>query len=293
MALFWRKHRKRRIRKNQGEKSALRNVAWGIGIFVLIAAVVYGIWHVTRLPSLTLQEVTIEGGETVSHEELRSIVDRELTGTYFLLVPHRFAFLYPEERIHDALSSVARVHNVSLERVDRTTLYITFDEYVPFALLCESGFETATCYFLDDTGYVFSQAPALRGGSFVRHVIEGRAADTNMQAFPSEFLTSMQGFIDALEAEFGFRVRLVTHQESGDITYHLNEGGRLFTAQKMNMQEVFENLQSVLASNAFEHLEPGNFNYIDLRFGNKVFVNEELDVATTTEEVADAPFEIE
>ena len=39
----------------------------------------------------------------------------------------------------------------------------------------------------------------------------------------------------------------------------------------------------------FRHLQPDNFQYIDLRFGNKVFVNEELerDVGTSTEGISE------
>ena len=38
---------------------------------------------------------------------------------------------------------------------------------------------------------------------------------------------------------------------------------------------VIENLKTILVSEEFSHLKPGNFQYIDLRFGNKIFVNEE------------------
>ena len=57
----------------------------------------------------------------------------------------------------------------------------------------------------------------------------------------------------------------------------------IYSLQDDSFDRVFANLSSVLESESFTHLEPGNFQYIDLRFGNKVFVNEELGVATSTE----------
>lgn len=285
MALLWRRRRKRSVRGSK-QRSTAWHVMWGVGIMLAIALLLYGVWYVTRLPVFTISDISIEGGETVSHEDLRDVVEQELSGSYLLLIPYRFAYFYPEERIHEALSSVARVHNVSMERVSNTKLAITFDEYVPYALLCESGFESAQCYFLDDTGYAFSPAPPLRGGAFVRHVVEEQEARSGLQALDAEFLGALDGFIKALDSELGFRVLTVMHKTSGDVRLHLSEGGRLFVAKDSSMQEAFENLQSILTSREFDHLEPGNFNYIDLRFGNKIFVNEELEVVATSSDPA-------
>ncbi len=76
-------------------------------------------------------------------------------------------------------------------------------------------------------------------------------------------------------------------------------GSELKTVASKDAQETIDNLLVVLASEEFAHLKPGNFQYIDLRFGNKVFVNEELavpeeeaaseEVATTTEREVSLP----
>ena len=53
----------------------------------------------------------------------------------------------------------------------------------------------------------------------------------------------------------------------------------------MAPEETVANLRSILASDEFNDLQPGSFQYIDLRFGNKVFVNKEdpsLIAASTT-----------
>ena len=47
-------------------------------------------------------------------------------------------------------------------------------------------------------------------------------------------------------------------------------------------EQTVANLETVLTAPAFTDLSPGNFSYIDLRFGNKVFVNEEQIVTTST-----------
>jgi hypothetical protein len=61
---------------------------------------------------------------------------------------------------------------------------------------------------------------------------------------------------------------------------------------------MINNLMAVISSPDFSHLKPGNFQYIDLRYGNKVFVNEEevvvpeeFDVvSTSTSSATTTPF---
>lgn len=272
----------------------LKQTLIGIVMFVCIGAVLYGVWYVTRLPSLTISEVEVVGGETVSHDSLRAIVNHELTGSYLLLVPYTFTYTYPKESIETALSNVPRVHNINVEREGRTALRVTFNEYVPSALLCESGLPTSSCFFMNEEGYVFAPAPALRGNTFVRHVLSETQPETGMQAVSPELLSTVDDFISAIRSEFGFRVSHVLYGASGDdttegdITYELSDGGRLLTAREVGIQDTFANLQSVLGSEEFQHIAPGNFNYIDLRFGNRVFVNEELDVVSTTTDATGA-----
>ena len=58
----------------------------------VLAALLYGLWHLTRAPSLTISTVEIEAGETVSSAELEEVINQALAGTYFALVPRRFTY---------------------------------------------------------------------------------------------------------------------------------------------------------------------------------------------------------
>ena len=68
---------------------------------------------------------------------------------------------------------------------------------------------------------------------------------------------------------------------------------KLLVSPSQSAQETFDNLRSILESEEFAHVTSGDFNYIDLRFGNRVFVNEEESVveeaetATSTEALSE------
>jgi cell division septal protein FtsQ len=258
----------------------VRGVLW-ISLAVLL---IFGTWHFTRLPAFTIEEVTIDGGETISHESIRSRVTDELTGTYFLLIPKRFTYLYPQEDIIERVEDIPRVHTVTMSRTSRTALAIFFEEHIPHALWCVSG--TTMCWFINAQGYAFAEAPALHGGTFVRHTIEGLEDIREGTAIEEGLLTAIDLFMERVKDELGFRITSLFHKKNGDIEFEVNGGGLILTSGRRDFKETFENLRSVLSASEFDHLAPGNFRYVDVRFENKVFVNEELVVesAATTEE---------
>ena len=61
---------------------------WSILALSVLVAMLYGVWQLTRLPSLTISTVEIEAGETVALAELEEIVNQTLAGTYFLSLIH-------------------------------------------------------------------------------------------------------------------------------------------------------------------------------------------------------------
>jgi hypothetical protein len=135
--------------------------------------------------------------------------------------------------------------------------------------------EDENCLFLTADGYAFAPAPKLTGGSFLRFVTSGRPATVgevvaersiyeNMHIL-TKLLADRQWFIDEIEID-----------QVGDVFLAVVGGGELKATSSELPQQTAENLAVILASKEFSHLTPGNFQYIDLRYGNKVFVNEEI-----------------
>jgi hypothetical protein len=264
-----------------------------VGFLVLSAAalLISGIWYGSRVEALTLTEVKVLGGETIEHQKIIDEVQAGLEGNYLGLVPKRFAFLYPEQVLVERVAQIDRVHDVSLERMNGRTLQVSFSEFIPRALWCESV-ESDTCLFLDNEGYAFGVAPRLSGGSLVRFVTLGEDIEVGRGLTDFKTFGSLFELVDLLNEREWF----VSHIELdlvGDVFIVLSAGGELKVSSEEPPQKMVNNLMTVIASPDFAHLKPGNFQYIDLRFGNKVFVNEEEIIvpeeieasATSTEEV--------
>ena len=246
----------------------------GVIILIVVALFVAMIYYVSRIDVLQIKKVIVVGGETIPHSVVQNVVEEELGGTYMRLIPKRFSPLYPKERIEARVSALDRIKHVQVQRSDEQSITVVFEEYVPYALWCE-GQESRTCLFIDGTGYAFASSPVLQGSAFVRYVDEGTTPTVAASGFQRDFIKETEAFIAQLEQNLGLYVTHVFRRSTHDVEYTIAGGGIIKVSQALPMQESFENLQTILLSEEFKHIAPGSFQYIDLRFGEKIFVNEE------------------
>jgi hypothetical protein len=262
----------------------LRQFIIGGILFLLLALIGAAAWYGTRLEIFTITNVEVEGGETISHSLVRGLVEEELRGEYYNLIPKRFSLTYPEELIISKVKSVPRVKDVVLEKSGHQTISITLSEYYPFALWCESAsgdnVNSSACFFLDIEGYSFIAAPPLNGSSMLRYFDNSVTPEAGKQPFNTAFMNSTSRFAIAIGKDLGFGTVYIERVSPEEVNYHIAGGGILKTTVVQDVDETIENLSAVLGTEEFKHLAPGNFKYIDLRFGSKVFINEETASST-------------
>ena len=268
----------------------LKQVGKGFCALALVALVIWSIWHGTRLDAVTLTKIEVSGGETIRHDLVETLAQAELEGTYLGLIPKTFSFFYPKTNIEEAVSQLERVYDVVVSRTNHQTLRVEFSEYSPYALWCGEATD-AQCVFIDDTGYAFGRAPDLRGGALLRFVSPGRSPSTDELFVDQASFDHLQDLVLQLD-NFGWFPNQIIYDQVGDISVFLPGGSELKVPSEEAPALIMDNLQTVLATEEFNELTPGNFAYIDLRFGNKVYVNvdgvpeeeeTELELATSTE----------
>lgn len=280
--------RKRKRLINPDTLVLLRQIGIGLAVFAGVALIITAIWHGTRIQALTIQEVEVKGGETIDHEQLKKIVHAGLEGQYLKLIPKTFAWFYPADKIREDLSQVDRIYNVKLSVEGGRKIIVTFDEYTPFALWCNSGDED-NCVFINKEGYAFAQAPTLSGGSFLRFSNIGKQTELLTNFTDGKSLADLLQLKTLLE-EKGWYANQFELDNEGDAYVSLSPSSELKISLDQTPGQTIDNLFTVLASEDFVDLTPGNFQYIDLRYGNKVFVKEHEVIdesATSTEEVAE------
>ena len=280
------KQKKRRKHLDPGTIIIVKQVLLGVFILSIFALIITAIWYATRIQSFTISNINIVESTTIDEAEVRNKIEQELEGAYFRLVPKRFSFWYPEERILSSVNEIERIKNVTIEKNSGTDITVTFDEYLPDALWC-SNENDDVCFFLDETGFSFSQAPQLSGESVIRYYKLGEEPERGVSPFDTDDYQTTKEFTDLLKNGGWFAVR-VEIDAVRDVFYTLAGGSEIKATLLDGATKPFEYLETIRQSKEFGHLESGNFQYVDLRFGSKVFVNEELkkiEVATSSEEV--------
>jgi len=265
------KSQRRKKRLDPNTVLLIPQIVGGLLVLMLLGIIIVSIWYGTRMQGVTITEVDVTGGQTIPHESIEKIASQKLEGSYIGLIPRQFSFMYPKSEIIADVSKLDRIKTVVVERDSLTKIVVALDEFIPESLWCSRGDEK--CVFLDQTGYAFAPAPNLSGGSFLRLGKLGVEPVTGIQAFSLDTYEKIKALIEILEDNDWF-VSAVEIDVANDAYLTLSEGGELKVTLKDEPEQIVENLFTVLNSQEFSGLEVGNFEYIDLRFGNKVFVNE-------------------
>lgn len=259
----------------------IRHVLLGAGMFLGFVILLTGIWYGSHLTSLNIMSVTVEGGETISHEEVKNKVETALSGEYVRLIPKSFIWLYPKDEILRSIKEIERVDQIFLTR-EKSSLQVYMTEHLPSALWCNESLDN--CLFLNESGYSYAFAPRLAGGSLLRFVKIGEEPKKGVEPFSVDQLATIITFSELLDTR-NLYISRVDIDVVNDAFVTLSGGGELKLSLDDEPVAIMDNLITILDSEEFSHLRSDNFQYIDLRFGNKVFVNEETSeysVSTST-----------
>lgn len=252
----------------------IKQSLFGLAIFSVVALLITGVWYGTRLSFVTIGTITAEGGETIDPDLVITKANEALAGTYLGLVPKRFSWWWPEVAVYEAVSQVPRIKDVVVKEVSGHELAITYAEYKPAALWCSEHGSTTPCLFLDSDGYAFGIAPNLTGESVIRYQSLGKEPVVGERPFAATDFAMTRQFTDALAAA-GWFVTKIEIDNARDVFYTLSPSGEVKANLNQTPELVLAQLSTLRQSAEFSHLLPGKFQYIDVRFSPKLFVNEE------------------
>ncbi len=268
------KQRKKTVRTtNYKQQLIYRQIIVGILLTLFLAALITATYKVSRIDSLQITKVEVVGNKTVPPGKVVGITKKAFTGTYFHLIPKSFRPTFPVDTVISRVKAIDRIKEVEVDLNDDTVL-VKYKEYIPIGLWCENK-EDDDCLFLDNEGYAFTEAPELDGNAFLRFISGGVTFGKHQAVFSPKFMSNNLLFAEHLRSETGWYITHIEKVDDYDIEYTLVGGGIIKVSQMINIDTTFKNLLTILKSNEFSHLKPDNFEYIDLRFGDKVFVNEE------------------
>lgn len=257
------------------------------GIFFLILVLIIGVLsYISHLPKLRINSVELRGGLLVTQKEVEKESLSFMQGSYFWLFPRNNSFLYPQNSLRaDLMDKFKRIETikVSLEGLNKVVVDIT--ERKPIAIWCrenttsistttEAVGEKEKCFFIDSFSTIFAEAPSFSGDAYFKYyglVEKENPIGEKFIASSTEF-TQINNFIESVK-KLNIKPLYLSGRGEDEYSLILFGKGEIYFDVKKPLDLAFNNLETLLKSPelSFEKIGYLPVEYIDLRYGNKLF----------------------
>ena len=255
-----------RRRRRRKEVYIWRTIILSI-FFLIVSGITIGFFH---LPFLQVREVAVTGTNEVDPALILEKVSSHSSGSYYLVIPKTFILLYPQKQIkEDVLASFHDIDSVEVKIRNFIDIEIAVRERETFAQYC-----IADCFVFDNTGYIYKQA-ASSSEQYVtfRDARPEYASSSPLGTYPlrSEIFKEVESFSKNL-APIGLHLEEVVIGVNDTINIRTREGN-LIVSYREPLAEQLDILRTALGEPLFRYPDGAirSFNYIDLRFGKKIF----------------------
>ena len=263
-------HSRAYAQKNKHRSKILLAVGCIVVVLLILAS-----WWVTDKSPLVISSVTIDGANNTSAEEIERIV-REKLDTRFLIWSRGNFILASrddiESRIEETFDRVRRA-DVEVKGVSR--VHVVVDEYAVAYTYCDVT-QTDRCFFVDATGLVF--APDIYGISvetilFEENIPTGEDV-VGEHILPKAEFANVIDFVKGLK-DNDLHVGKVRLGGEGETRFTLTEGAEVIIDRTEQVEKMLGNFLLLLAEETVVNESREAFlsqtEYIDVRYGNKVF----------------------
>lgn len=253
------------------------------GIYLVI------VWVSVR-PSLFIDNIVVDGTHAVSSSSIQMLAQSKLKEKLLYRINRNNELLYPMNVMKaEVLALSPRLAHIDTSFDTRHTLRIKVTEFTPNFLYCmgtdkmiESASSTPTdvqpkdCYFADEEGYVYAEAPEYVGYPFVSIIA---ATSEEAVTHPSPIGTKViseadyaliQAFIDDL-SKVGLTTHSVTLLGGNDVRVEVGMPWAILFTTNKDAGKAITNLGVVLENLDKSPDKGKSVREIDLRFGNKIF----------------------
>ena len=239
-------------------------------LFFLICAVLFaGVVAFFRIPFFKIQKIVIRGNNLISIDLMRDKINQRLEGKYYGIFPRDNIFIVSKKKItEDVLDNIARVKDIQLDRkLFFRNLMINITERRSAGILCQEE----NCFFVDEDGFVFEEAPYFSGSIYLRFLDERIASSsgviTGAYILPAEEFRKLMDF-NKLASRSDINISKVVLKKENIYELYTVDGWRILANNQNNPNDLFINLIAILDEIKDKRQ---SLDYIDLRFGNKVF----------------------
>lgn len=252
----------------KARRRKLRTIALVI-LVVVIGLCAYAVHWVSYLPDYQVRTIIVSGESGIRPQLVQALVETQLeTGERSFLSPRNVLVADRDAIARSVVALLPRVASadVSSDAMLATAVQVTLHERVRYGYWCTRERE---CYAVDSDGFVFQKEATLGSSSSTPVFYGGIATGTPPigQRFAGGKMSNVRALMDAL-TRVGFDVPGATVEDMTVVVPLREFSVRALLTQ--NPADIAKDLVLILGSDALK-AKTGELEYIDLRFGNRVF----------------------
>jgi hypothetical protein len=268
-----------RLRARRRKRFLIRSILVSVGFVLFIGGLVALLWA----PFWRVQQVNVSGADDIS-PAIQQFAQQELAGHFFLLFPKNNILLYPKQGIeqgllatYPTLASVS-VQGESLKAIDiRVVEHQPTAQWCTFSAMAMQDESTSTvpsaCWYMDQNGLVYMSAPMGDKNGLVTFT-----SSSSPSTLPWQFLTPVQfQSLSALVASIlkekvqNDSLLSVEIDENNDVHLQFADGFVLLFSLEDASGDIYNRLSLALTADVFANHPLSDFEYLDLRFGDKLY----------------------
>lgn len=257
-------------------------------VFLLLIVFIFSLSLLSKISFFQIENIEVYGNSTISKNEIINAIRKEASTKYFMIFPKSNIFLYPKKTTEKKLEDdFKQIKKITIKSKGFKAVNVEIIERKPDSLWCFGGVENEksaqtnehlkTCYFLDEDGVIFSEAPDFSGNAFIRYrgLIDDTEQPIGKTYFPEGKFREMSQFVSSLES-LGLTVIEFYAESESDYEINLKNDIKIILDDRQPFSKIFENIQAISEEvdlkSEYSTSHSSKINYIDLRFGNKVYL---------------------
>ncbi len=257
-------HKKKRRQRNV-------RIGWSVVFIIIFIAIPT---YLLRTQRFLITTVEVEGNSMTKTDEIEQTVMDKIAGKYIWLFPRANGLIYPKGDIKKTLlQNIPRLSSVEVALSNPQTLVVSVVEREPFALYCTDitiKDNPTGCFFLDKTGYIFSEAPAFSGGVYFVYTSDpSLEIPLRKQFLNSATFSQISPFVSSL-GQIGLSPKVFI-DKNNEYELVLSSGGVVRWKAGTDLELVLSNLTSLITAPSFfkGNNSINNILYIEMGDGNK------------------------
>lgn len=269
------------LKEKKRRKQKLKILALAAAAAALLVAACYGLFF---SPYFVVRDTSVNGVEQVSRDDVVRIVSGFLEQRTLFVLSQRNIFFFPTAAAERAIGALSpRIASVRVRtHLFARTVSVDIAERHIFGITCGEGTHAERCYFFDETGMLFAEAPLIEGAAnlLIRStdIVPGIALPAPLLHGPT--VRYFKELKQATERVGVILDSFALRGEYGDATAHATAGfDILFTMERE--PKAYAEVLGVLFAKEIQD-QAAQLEYIDLRVEDRAYYKFRAERSATT-----------